>query len=135
VIATSPATTPEAAPSEVARPSRTRSTSSQPSIAAAAAAVVFTQTRPVSPAKLVANWTELLANPSAPPATPGVAAGTKEPTLKPYQPNHSSPAPSIVNGRLCGRITSRPKPVRFPISSTRTRAATPALMCTTVPPA
>ena len=31
-------------------------------------------------------------------------ADSVEPGLKPYQPNHSNPAPSIVNGRLCGRI-------------------------------
>ena len=30
-----------------------------------------------------------------------------EPALKPNQPNHSRPAPSITSGRLCGRIGSR----------------------------
>ena len=40
VIATRPATTPEAAPSEVAWPSRIRSTSSQPSVAAPVATIV-----------------------------------------------------------------------------------------------
>ena len=35
-----------------------------------------------------------------------------EPALKPNQPNHSSPAPSITSGRLWGRIGSRPKPDR-----------------------
>ena len=35
------------------------------------------------------------------PATP--LALVAEPALNPYQPNHSSPAPSITNGTLCGR--------------------------------
>ena len=48
VIATRPATTPEAAPSEVALPSRIFSMNSQPSIAAQVATVVFSQTRLVS---------------------------------------------------------------------------------------
>ena len=48
VIATSPATTPEAAPSEVALPCRIRSISSQASIAAMVATVVFMNVAPVS---------------------------------------------------------------------------------------
>ena len=60
---------------------------------------------------------------------------TIEPTLKPYQPNHSRPAPIMVSGRLCGFIGSLPKPMRRPMISARTRPATPALMWTTVPPA
>ena len=31
-------------------------------------------------------------------------AASAEPALKPNQPNHSRPAPSMTNGRLCGRI-------------------------------
>ena len=42
VIATNPATRPEAAPSVVAWPVRRRSTTNQPSIAVAAAICVFT---------------------------------------------------------------------------------------------
>jgi hypothetical protein len=60
---------------------------------------------------------------------------TIEPTLKPYQPNHSRPAPIIVRVRLCGRIGSLAKPIRRPITSASTPPAMPALMCTTVPPA
>ena len=48
VIATRPATMPEAAPSEVALPCRSRSTSSQASIAAMVASVVFVNVTPVS---------------------------------------------------------------------------------------
>ena len=44
-------------------------------------------------------------------------------------------APSMVSVRLCGRICSRGQPIRLPSSSTSTRAATPALMWTAVPPA
>ena len=33
-------------------------------------------------------------------------AATAEPALKPNQPNHSRPAPSMTSGRLCGRIGS-----------------------------
>ncbi len=48
VIATRPATMPDAAPSEVALPCRIRSTSSQPSIAAQVAIVVLRNVTPVS---------------------------------------------------------------------------------------
>ena len=68
-------------------------------------------------------------------ASGSIAPKTIEPTLKPYQPNHSRPAPIIVSVRLCGRIGSLPKPIRLPSMSASTRPATPALMCTTVPPA
>ena len=60
---------------------------------------------------------------------------TMEPTLKPYQPNHSRPAPIMVRVRLCGRIGSLLKPMRLPMISASTPPAIPALMCTTVPPA
>ena len=123
MIATRPATTPEAAPSEVPLPSRIFSTISQPSIAAQVASVVFSQTRPVS----VVNWASM--SPSS------AETNTIEPTLKPNQPNHSRPAPIMVSVRLCGRMGSLPKPLRTPMRSARTRPATPALMCTTVPPA
>ena len=104
-------------------PSRIFSSSSQPSIAAQVASVVLSQTRPVS----VVNWAII--------SVSSVLTKTIEPTLKPNQPNHSRPAPIIVRVRLCGFIGSLPKPLRTPISSARTRPATPALMWTTVPPA
>ena len=72
---------PDAAPSVVAWPSRIVSVSSQASMAAAVATVVVTNVEPAMPSEPVA-----------------------EPALNPYQPNHSRPAPSITNGRLCGRI-------------------------------
>src|SRR5215217_7453407 len=112
VMATRPATMPDAAPSEVALPSRMRSVSSHASIAAAVATVVVTIVEPAVPFDEVA-----------------------EPALKPYQPNHSRPAPSITNGRLCGRIGVPGQPLRLPRTMARTNAAVPALMCTAVPPA
>lgn len=66
-------------------------------------------------------------------ATP--LAASAEPALKPNQPNHSSPEPSITSGRLCGRIGSFLKPTRLPSTRQSARPATPALMCTAVPPA
>src|SRR4051794_38551212 len=112
VIATSPATAPDAAPSVVGWPSRNFSTISQPSIAAQVAVLVLTN---ATPARLLA--------PSADPA------------LKPNQPNHSRPAPSNVNGRLCGRIGSFFQPSRLPSTIASARPAAPALAWTTVPPA
>src|SRR3981189_861873 len=81
VIATSPATMPEAAPNEVGCPSRIFSTSSQASIAAPVATGGVTNVDAATPPELRA-----------------------EPALNPYQPNHRRPAPSMTNGRLCGRI-------------------------------
>ncbi len=84
-----------------------------------AANVVLAKVRPVSSG----NWVS------------GSSPKTIEPTLKPYQPSHSRPAPSMVSVRLCGRIVSLGQPRRLPSRTTRTSAATPALMWTAVPPA
>ena len=81
VIATSPATAPDAAPSVVGWPLRSRSTISHASIAAAAATNV-----------LMNAWA---ARPFAPSA---------EPALKPNHPNHRIPVPSMVSGSECGGI-------------------------------
>src|SRR3546814_1761068 len=67
------------------------------------------------------------------PATP--LALSAEPALRPYQPNHSRPAPSITNGRLCGRNGVFGQPLRLPRIRQSTRPAAPALMWTAVPPA
>ena len=111
-MATRPATTPEAPPREVEWPSRIFSVSSQPSAAAPVATRVLTQTTAAV-----------------------LFAARAEPALKPNQPNHSSPAPIMTSGRLCGRMASRPKPRRLPSTRARARPAAPALMCTAVPPA
>ena len=112
VMATRPATAPEAAPSVVAWPSLTRSTISQPSMAADAARKVF-----------MIAWA----------ATPSAASA--EPALNPAHPNHRMPVPSTVIGRLCGVMGVSGQPLRRPSSSTSARAAAPAFMCTTAPPA
>src|ERR1700730_2678068 len=91
VMATSPATMPDAAPSVVACPSRIRSVSSQASMAVAVAIVVAMNVDPAEPLELVAD-----------------------PALNPNQPNHSNPAPSITNGTLCGRNSAVGQPLRLP---------------------
>src|SRR5699024_4945313 len=63
------------------------------------------------------------------------SAAIAEPPLKPNQPNHSSAAPSITSGRLCGVSGSFMKLWDLPMMSASTRPATPALMWMTVPPA
>src|SRR4030095_16300220 len=62
-------------------------------------------------------------------------ASSAEPALNPNQPIHSREAPIIVMGRLLGGIASLPYPTRLPIRYAPTSPATPALICTTVPPA
>ena len=112
VIATRPATAPDAAPRPVMCPSRIFSTTNQPPTAAAVATCV-------------------LRNASAAVAF----APSAEPALKPNQPNHSKAAPSTTSGIECGRIGSFLKPTRLPRIRASASAAAPALMCTAVPPA
>src|SRR5262249_60560923 len=112
VIATSPATAPEAARTVVGLPSRNCSTSSQPSTPAQVATVVVVK---ASPAML--------------------SAAPSEPALNPYQPNHSSDAPSSTNGTLCGFIGSLRQPTRLPMTMASARPAAPAFVWTAVPPA
>src|SRR2546423_9673895 len=112
VMATSPATAPDAAPTVVAFPCLIHSGMIQPSTAVA-----------------VARW---VATNALPARAPDVSA---LPALNPNQPNHRMAAPSTTNGTLCGTNASFPHPRRFPRYRAHARAATPALMCTTVPPA
>src|SRR5947209_2494642 len=111
VIATSPATAPEDAPTIVGRP-LTHSTMTQPSRAAAVATWVLTNATAVTE-----------------------SAVSSDPALNPNQPNHSRPAPSATIGTLCGRKLVPGQPLRLPNTSASARAAEPALMCTAVPPA
>ena len=85
VMATSPATAPEAAPSIEGLPLRSHSANIQDKTAEAVAKSVFTK---ASAAPLVAS--------------------RLEPALKPNQPTHSIEAPTIVSVRLCGVRASRP---------------------------
>ncbi len=57
------------------------------------------------------------------------------PPLKPNQPNQRRAAPRRARGTLWGRMAWRPKSFLGPRTKAPTRAAMPALMCTTVPPA
>src|SRR5499426_391251 len=102
VIATSPATAPEAAPSTVGLPRVIHSVNIQPRAAAAAAVLVARNA--------------LTARPLASSALPA---------LKPNQPNQSSAAPITVMGRLCGCIGWWPYPRRLPIIRAHTSADTP----------
>ena len=79
VITTRPATAPEQKPSTVGLPRVIHSSSGQTAPATAAASVVVVKA--------------LAATPSA---------ATALPALKPYQPTHSMPVPTMVSTRLCG---------------------------------
>src|SRR2546423_15280129 len=81
VMATRPATAPDAMPRTVGLPRENHSAPIQASAAAAAAVFVVTNA--------------LTATPDASSALPA---------LKPNHPNQSSPAPITVSGRLCGGI-------------------------------
>ena len=67
------------------------------------------------------------------PALPSAASAL--PPLKPNQPTQSMPAPVTVMVMLCGISRPPGKPWRGPMTIAATTAATPAVMCTTVPPA
>ena len=84
-MATRPATAPEAAPSIEALPRISVSPTHQASTAAAVALKVFMKA-----------------------STALLPASSAEPALKPNQPTHSSAAPTMVSGRLCGAIASLP---------------------------
>src|SRR4029453_16205828 len=105
VIATRPATAPDAAPSIVGLPFLNHSANIQPSAASEAAVCVAMKA--------------LEARPFAPKADPAV---------NPHQPTHSIAEPITANGRLWGAIDTFPKPTRLPMISTATSAETPALM-------
>jgi hypothetical protein len=85
VMATRPATAPEAAPSIEALPLDSASPAIHDRVAAAVASSVLAKARAVTP-----------------------LASRLEPALKPNQPTHSSAAPTIVRVRLCGASDSLP---------------------------
>src|SRR5512145_1050030 len=91
VIATSPATHPDAAPRTVGFPRWIHSVATQDSVAAAAAA-----------------WVATNALVESSPAASAL------PALKPNHPNQRMPAPSTVIGRLWGAMFSVPNPFRLP---------------------
>src|SRR6185295_14335398 len=64
-----------------------------------------------------------------------VAAAAAEPALKPNQPVHSNAAPSTTNEMLCGSIGTLPYPSLRPSMRAITRPENPDVMWMTVPPA
>src|ERR1700751_4133758 len=108
VIATRPATAPEQTPITVGLPFSAHSTSIQ-----------------VKAATAVAICVTSIAMPACMPAV------TAEPALKPNQPTHNSEAPMKVSTMLC----AGPESLRGPSMMAHISPATPALICTTVPPA
>src|SRR5271157_2497101 len=112
VMATSPATAPEIAPSTLALPFTYHSAAAQPSAAAAAPKCVATKA-------LVAR----------------LPAARALPALKPNHPTQSRQAPITLNTTLCGGMGSLGNPKRFPKYNAHTSAETPDVTCTTVPPA
>src|SRR6185436_12700679 len=85
VITTRPTTIAVAAPTAVTVPPRNMSISVQAASVAAGASSVFVNA-----------------------SVAVVPADSALPALKPNQPNHNRPAPSMVKGTLCGRIAWRP---------------------------
>src|SRR5690242_11840817 len=107
-----PATAPVNAPTRLGFPSRSHEIASHVHIAIDPAMSVFTKA-----------WA----------ATP--LAARAEPALNPNHPNHSSPVPRATNATLWGTIFSSGVSLRAPTTHTEARAANPALVCTTIPPA
>ena len=69
-------------------------------------------------------------------STAASLAASAEPALKPNQPNQSMPVPSSTYGMLAGSCASLATwLLRRPSTIAPARAAKPADMCTTVPPA
>src|ERR1700730_8518983 len=102
VIATSPATAPEIAPSALGRPFFIHSARLQLSAAAAAPKCVATNA-------LVARLLEASALPA----------------LKPNHPTHKRQAPMKLSTRLCGGMACFGYPTRLPRYSAHTSAETP----------
>ena len=108
----SPATAPVTMPTTLGLPNFTLSMVSHTSAAVAAEICVT-----------------VIAMPASPPAFKAL------PALKPNHPTQSMQAPAMVIHGACGGRTSLGKPVRGPIRMARTSAETPAVRCTTSPPA
>src|SRR5581483_3489979 len=112
VTTTRPATMPDTQPSALGLPLASHSVAAQENPAAAAA-----------------KWVAANAEVARPPAA------SAEPALKPNQPTHRSPAPVMLMTTLCGTMGCWGYPMRFPTTTAQTRAETPELTWTTVPPA
>ena len=109
VMPTRPAIAPVMTPNDVTWPSRIFSMMAKPIMPALPASSVLRMT----------NWVKKVAPRAQLP-------------LKPNQPNHRMPPPRRTIGTLCGRSM---RLRRAPSTNASARAATPAFMCTAVPPA
>src|SRR6185295_6174527 len=112
VMATSPATAPDAAPTVEGLPVCPHDIRAQ-----------------VTAAMPVAIWVATNA------LVAFVAAAAAEPALKPNHPVHSNAAPSTTREMLCGSIGTLPYPSLRPSISATTRPDQPDVMWMTVPPA
>ena len=112
VTVASPATAPVTPPRTVGWPSCRCSSSSQTSMAAAAAMWVLTRAWAATPSAL-----------------------SPSPALNPNQPNQRIPAPMITSGIECGSGAWSGQARRLPRTISRASAAAPAEACTTIPPA
>src|SRR5215510_441145 len=112
VIATRPATAPEAAPTVEGLPVCPQDIRAH-----------------VTAAMPVATWVATNA------LVAFDAAAAAEPALKPNQPVHSNAAPSTTSEMLCGSIGTFPYPSLRPSIRAITRPDQPDVMCMTVPPA
>src|SRR5687768_2671103 len=91
VITTRPPTAPEQNPSTLGLPRVNHSSNGQVAQATAVASVVVVKAFEAT-----------------------VSAATALPALKPYQPTHNMPVPTMVRTRLCGAKCASPKPLRLP---------------------
>jgi hypothetical protein len=69
--------------------------------------------------------------------TPADACGPPKymsPPLKPFQPSHSRPTPSMTMGRLLGTALARSRASRGPITAAATNPEVPAARWITYPP-
>src|SRR5574338_186961 len=112
VIATSPATAPDEAPTMLGFPVWAQAI--RVHVSAAMPVAVFVTTH-------------------ADVAIP--SASNSEPALNPNQPNQSIPTPNTTIGMLCGSIGTLPYPNLLPRISAPAKAENPEVMWTTVPPA
>ncbi len=112
MIATKPATAPDAAPTILGFP--------------VCAHDIKTQVRAAIPVAVFVTVHALTVMPST---------ITSLPALKPNHPNQSIPAPRTTIGMLCGSIGTLPYPSLLPRIKAPANAENPEVMCTTVPPA
>src|ERR1041384_5393698 len=105
VITTKPATAPEQKPRTLGLPLTIHSAIGQTKEATAVARVVVV--------KALAAMT---------------SAATALPSLKPYQPTHNMPVPTMHNTMLCGGIGSFPNPIRLPRIKHKISADQPDVM-------